>query len=63
MTASRDHQLTRKDKHKLSTSAGVVKKIRHLLKNKVISESSEPSEHDMQLPSLSTLRSSRRVQR
>ena len=32
VTTSRDHQLTRKDKHKLSTSARVVKNIRHLVK-------------------------------
>ena len=63
VTASRDHQLTRKDKHKLSTSARLVKKDKTFLKNKVISESSESSEDDMQLPSLSTLRSSKRIQR
>ena len=63
VTASRDHQPTKKDKHKLSTSARVVKKDKTFVKNKVISESSESSEDDMQLPSLSTLRSSRCVQR
>ena len=63
VTASRDHQLTRKDKYKLSTSARVVKKDKKFVKNKVISESSESSEDDIQLPSLSTLRSFRRVQR
>ena len=63
VTASRDHQLTRKDKHKLSTSARVVKKDKTFVKNKVISESSASSKDDMQLPSLSTLRSSRHVQR
>ena len=32
VTVSRDHQLTGKDKHKLSTSARVVRNIRHLVK-------------------------------
>ena len=36
VTASRDHQLTRKDKYKLSTSARVVNKDKTFVKNKVI---------------------------
>ena len=62
VTASTEHQLTGKDKHKLSTSVRTAKQHETFGKNKVISESSESSEDDMQLPSLATLRS-RRVQR
>ena len=50
--ASMEHQLTGKDKHKLSTSVRTAKQHKTFGKNKVISESSESSEDDMQLPSV-----------